>query len=90
MDIKKRDLLLAGAAAGVGLAATQAIRALDGAFARTPILAVTADAMPEDAARCLAAGMDGHVAKPLTHASLFAAIDAVMGANDESVDEAAA
>ena len=67
-----------------GLAATQAIRALDGAFGRTPILAVTADAMPEDAAKCLAAGMDGHVAKPLTHASLFAAIDAVMGANDEA------
>jgi len=74
-----------------GIAATQAIRALDGAFARTPILAVTADAMPEDAARCLAAGMDGHVAKPLTHASLFAAIDAVMGADDEPAaqDEAA-
>ncbi|MFC5344263.1 response regulator [Brevundimonas staleyi] len=72
-----------------GLAATQAIRALDGAFSRTPILAVTADAMPEDAARCLAAGMDGHVAKPLTHASLFAAIDAVMGVNDEANEEAA-
>lgn len=71
-----------------GLAATQAIRALDGAFARTPILAVTADAMPEDAARCLAAGMDGHVAKPLTHASLFAAIDAVMGADDQACQAA--
>lgn len=70
-----------------GLAATQAIRALDGAFGRTPILAVTADAMPEDAARCLAAGMDGHVAKPLTHASLFAAIDAVMGSEDEEPAE---
>ena len=73
-----------------GLAATRAIRALDGAFARTPILAVTADAMPEDAARCLAAGMDGHVAKPLTHASLFAAIEAVMGAGDEAETAAAA
>ena len=74
-----------------GLAATRAIRALGGEFARTPILAVTADAMPEDAARCLAAGMDGHLAKPLTHASLFAAIDAVMaGADDASgVEEAA-
>ena len=73
-----------------GLAATQAIRALDGAHSRTPILAVTADAMPEDAARCLAAGMDGHVAKPLTHASLFAAIEAVMGAGDEAETAAAA
>ncbi|WP_428151506.1 response regulator [Brevundimonas sp.] len=73
-----------------GLAATRAIRALDGAFARTPILAVTADAMPEDAARCMAAGMDGHVAKPLTHASLFSAIDAVMGENAQAIEEAAA
>ncbi|WP_309628645.1 response regulator [Brevundimonas sp.] len=73
-----------------GLAATQAIRALGRDHARTPILAVTADAMPEDAARCMAAGMDGHVAKPLTHASLFAAIDTVMGANVEAIDEAAA
>ncbi|WP_425992023.1 response regulator [Brevundimonas sp. TWP2-3-2] len=73
-----------------GLAATKAIRALDGEFSRMPILAVTADAMPEDAARCLAAGMNGHVAKPLTHASLFAAIDAVMAGNDEAADEKAA
>ena len=73
-----------------GLAATRAIRALGDDHARTPILAVTADAMPEDAARCMAAGMDGHVAKPLTHASLFAAIDAVMAANLEAIDEAAA
>ena len=73
-----------------GLAATRAIRAMGGEFARMPILAVTADAMPEDAARCLAAGMDGHVAKPLTHASLFAAIDAVMAGDDEAaVPEAA-
>lgn len=70
-----------------GLAATQAIRALNGGFSRTPILAVTADAMPEDAARCLAAGMDGHVAKPLTHASLFAAIDAVMSTDDADTEE---
>ena len=73
-----------------GLAATRAIRALGGDHIHTPILAVTADAMPEDAARCLAAGMNGHVAKPLTHARLFAAIDAVMGANVEALDEALA
>lgn len=74
-----------------GLAATRAIRAQAGASSASPILAVTADAMPEDAARCLAAGMNGHLAKPITHASLFAAIDAVMGDNDEAaVDETAA
>lgn len=73
-----------------GLAATKAIRALAGEFSRMPIPAVTADAMPEDTARYLAAGMDGHVAKPLTHASLFAAIDAVMAGNDEAADAEAA
>ena len=70
-----------------GLAATRAIRALGGGSARAPILAVTADAMPEDAGRCLAAGMDGHVAKPLTHAGLFAAIDAVMAATREGTTQ---
>jgi len=67
-----------------GLAATRAIRALPEPFGRTPILAITADAMPEDAARCLGAGMDGHLAKPITHASLFAAIDAVMSATSDA------
>lgn len=60
-----------------GLAATRAIRALPGLAGRTPILAVTADAMPEDVARCRDAGMDGHLAKPITHASLFDAIGKV-------------
>jgi len=58
-----------------GLAATRAIRALDGDTAATPILAVTAEAMPEDAARCLAAGMDAHLAKPVTQARLYEAIN---------------
>lgn len=61
-----------------GLAATRQIRALPTAVAGTPILAVTADAMPEDAARCLAAGMDGHLAKPITQARLCAAIESVL------------
>lgn len=73
-----------------GLAATRAIRALPGDPGRTPILAVTADAMPEDAARCLAAGMDGHLAKPVTHASLFAAIEAVTARAPSARTEAAA
>lgn len=30
-----------------------------------PIIAMTADAFAEDIASCLAAGMDGHVAKPI-------------------------
>lgn len=58
-----------------GLEATRSIRRRPGPSREAVILAVTADAMPEDAARCLAAGMDSHLSKPVTHERLFAAID---------------
>lgn len=73
-----------------GLAATRAIRALAAPLNAVPILAVTADAMPEDAERCLAAGMNGHLAKPITHKTLYAAIDGVMGNVNPDVTAAAA
>lgn len=57
-----------------GLEATRRIRALPGASAEAPIVAMTADAMPEDVARCLAAGMNGHLAKPVSQAALFAIV----------------
>ena len=52
-----------------GLAATRAIRQLPG-YERTPILAITANVFVEDRERCLQAGMNGHLSKPLTPASL--------------------
>ncbi|AOX99416.1 hypothetical protein BJP62_02450 [Jeongeupia sp. USM3] len=39
-----------------------------------PIVGVTANAQPEEAARCLAAGMDAHLAKPVSLAELTAAL----------------
>ncbi len=49
-----------------GLAATRAIRAIPRADAkRIPILAMTANAFAEDAKKCLAAGMNVHLSKPL-------------------------
>ena len=49
-----------------GYEATRAIRALDREDAkRIPIIAMTADAFSEDIHRCLEAGMDAHIAKPL-------------------------
>jgi len=48
-----------------GYEATAAIRAREASRGgRTPVVAMTANVMPEDRARCIAAGMDDHVAKP--------------------------
>ena len=48
-----------------GLAATQTLRASETEGRRTPIVAVTALAMEGDRERCLAAGCDAHLAKPV-------------------------
>ena len=59
-----------------GMEAFAAIRALERPQAgHTPVVALTAHAIAHDRERCLAAGMDGYVAKPLTAALLFAEIE---------------
>lgn len=55
-----------------GLAACRAIRALGGPVGRTPIIAMTAAALPEDVERCRTAGMDDHIPKPIDHNQLIA------------------
>jgi CheY-like chemotaxis protein len=48
-----------------GLKATQKIREIEQSTnSHTPIIAVTANAFPEDKERCLASGMDGYISKP--------------------------
>ena len=53
-----------------GVAATRAIRALDGAAGRTVIIGLSADVMPESVDRCRAAGMNDHLGKPVSLAKL--------------------
>ena len=55
-----------------GYEAVRSIRALPRRDARSvPILAMSADAYPEDVERCLQAGMNGHIAKPVDPQLLF-------------------
>jgi PAS domain S-box-containing protein len=59
-----------------GLEATRAIRKLeDPRLSSVPIVAMTAFAMKADRERCLAAGMNGHLAKPIDPSELHATVE---------------
>jgi signal transduction histidine kinase/ActR/RegA family two-component response regulator len=57
-----------------GLEATRAIRALPGEVGRVPIIAMSADVMPEMEAACLKAGMNAAVGKPIQIEALHAVL----------------
>ena len=59
-----------------GYEATQAIRKLEGHTSHVPIVAMTAHAMAGDRERCLAAGMDDYISKPVSPGSCKTALDA--------------
>ena len=62
-----------------GLEATAIIRAREtSSGTHLPIIAMTARAMEGDEARCIAAGMDGYVSKPIQVEQLFATIEIVL------------
>jgi signal transduction histidine kinase len=58
-----------------GLAATRAIRALGGEAGEAPIIAMSADALPQQVERCYAAGMVDHIAKPVQREVLYAKVN---------------
>jgi len=58
-----------------GFAATAKIRQLEGSDRHTVIIAVTANAMKEDKAQCLTAGMDDYLSKPFYKVEIEAMID---------------
>jgi CheY-like chemotaxis protein len=58
-----------------GFQSTQAIRMLGGAFETLPIVAMTANAMEGDRERCLAAGMNDYISKPVVMTELRRVIE---------------
>ncbi|MDO4479148.1 MAG: ATP-binding protein [Lachnospiraceae bacterium] len=63
-----------------GYKATQSIRQMDSEYCRTiPIIAMTANAFEEDRRDALAAGMNGHLAKPIDITKLMSVLAEVLG-----------
>jgi two-component system, cell cycle response regulator DivK len=69
-----------------GLAATGLLK-LDPVTAGIPVVALTAMAMKEDAAKCEAAGCDAYIAKPLRYQELYGVIETLLAR--KKPDEAA-
>ncbi|HTR97724.1 MAG TPA: response regulator [Candidatus Acidoferrales bacterium] len=62
-----------------GFEATQEIRRLEAGGRRTPVVALTANAMAGDRERCLAAGMDDFISKPIQEEALAASLERWLG-----------
>jgi len=63
-----------------GFEATAAIRAKEKLTGgRVPIIAMTAHALKGDQERCISAGMDAYVSKPIRTSELFSTIESLLG-----------
>jgi signal transduction histidine kinase/CheY-like chemotaxis protein len=79
-DVVLMDMMMPGMD---GLEATRAIRALPGPNARVPVVGLTASNQPEDAASCLAVGMNAVMSKPVAAAKLLVAIGDALAAPED-------
>ncbi len=70
-----------------GFAATQELRSREAGGRRTPVIALTASAMASDRERCLQAGMDDHLSKPLRSEDLAVVLRRwVLGTGERALD----
>jgi CheY-like chemotaxis protein/HPt (histidine-containing phosphotransfer) domain-containing protein len=68
-----------------GYALASAIREEEMGRWRTCIIALTADALPEEEGKCLAAGMDGYLVKPITSSRLKTIIEKSLAARERAM-----
>ncbi|MBN9660566.1 MAG: response regulator [Acidobacteria bacterium] len=72
-----------------GFEAVRLIRSAESRDSHAQIVAITANALPEDRERCLAAGMDDYISKPIEYETLASILETVKGriASDRAVSE---
>ncbi|WP_167730426.1 response regulator [Terasakiella sp. SH-1] len=70
-----------------GYQATRDIRSKTGTFANIPIVAMTANAMAGDREKCLLAGMNDYLSKPVTADKLGTCIDSLLGRFQEETEK---
>lgn len=68
-----------------GMTATRHIRALPGPVSRLPVIAMTANVLPEQVAAFRDAGMDDHVGKPFDRTRLYATVERWLSQGSDAV-----